>query len=52
MRTPIIWIIKAVVRKIVCKVTGHNYGCCTKIFKPCKCCVYVLRELAAQGVQK
>lgn len=26
-------------RKTICKIFGHKYGCCDKIFHPCKKCL-------------
>ena len=31
--------VKYFFRRIICKIFGHKYGCCNKIFHPCKKCL-------------
>ena len=31
-------IIKRYIRAIICKITKHEYGCCSNIFKNCNKC--------------
>lgn len=36
--------VKCFFRRIICKITGHEYGCCGKIFYPCRKCYWVIIE--------
>jgi len=32
------WEFKEKVRMFLCKICGHNHGCCSKFYKSCKRC--------------
>ena len=36
--------VKCFIRRIIKKVCGHPYSCCSKIFYPCRKCRYVIEE--------
>lgn len=44
MKTPFIEKVRRFLYKIARKLTGHEYGCCGKVFKRCSDCVYVKTE--------
>lgn len=44
MREPWTSKVKCFIRRIIKKVCGHPYSCCSKIFYPCRKCRYVIEE--------
>ena len=44
MKEPLKYKILSILRMIVRKLTGHNYGCCNHLFKRCSRCEYVIGE--------
>jgi hypothetical protein len=39
MIEPLLPKIRRLIYGLVCKITGHEYGCCDKVFKQCKKCL-------------
>ena len=31
-------------RMVICKLTGHEYGCCTKVLERCSKCIYIRED--------
>ena len=38
------WVIGCIQHAILRKITGHEYGCCNKVFKRCSKCIYVRED--------
>lgn len=45
MRTPFIWRVRKTIIRFIVRFTGHEYGCCSRIFRRCSKCEYVKGEL-------
>lgn len=44
MKTPLIWMIRTKLVRVVRFFTGHRYDCCDCVFKRCSNCKYVKGE--------
>lgn len=44
MKEPLKYKILSTLLMVICKLTGHEYGCCNNVFKRCSRCVYVKAE--------
>lgn len=49
MREPLTSKVKCFIRRIIKKIFRHEYGCCDKIFFPCRKCCWVIKDQAEEG---
>ena len=44
MKEPLFYKLKRHLYRIICRLTHHDYGCCSKVFKSCYKCEKMMGE--------